>query len=570
MNHFVDAFPNTLIKAKLFLILASIAILLSWLTPNHYAPWLTSHSEFSVFFALLMSAVTLFFSLNAIKISKKYLFFIILAIIPLMQFSLGKIYFFGDALIASIYIVAFFVALIVGYNISINSVLDKKEIFVYFCSVLIISSIVSVMIALLQWLILTNNNIFIADLSPNARPFANFAQSNTLATFLCMGVMASLYLYEKSYINKFCGILLASFILFGIALTQSRTVWVFILAFLVWWFWKTAYFQTRLRKWSVFYFVAIYSIFIIALPYISTHLGGGATSDVISRATTGYLRIPMWHQMLVAIKNEPLWGYGWNQVSVAQLTVYLDYPTTEWIEHSHNILLDLLIWNGIPVGLLIIAFLVWWLYRLSMLATSIEPFIALSMVGVVLVHAMLEFPLEYAFFLFPVGFLLGLVQVEDKNIKVMNIPRIFLGLFLGFSIVLYSWIFIEYRIIEKDVQLVRFESLNIGKIHADHAAPNIVLLTQLREQIRFIRTPPTANMSQEQLDWMRQVTYRYATSAALYRYAQALALNNYPELAKKHLLIIEKLHGKKFSFESLYQVNHSLAFEWQNVSASKP
>lgn len=64
----------------------------------------------------------------------------------------------------------------------------------------------------------------------------------------------------------------------------------------------------------------------------------------------------MWHQMLLAIKEQPLLGYGWNQVGVAQLSVYLDYPTTEWTEHSHNILLDLLIWNGIPLGILIIGF----------------------------------------------------------------------------------------------------------------------------------------------------------------------------------------------------------------------
>ena len=51
---------------------------------------------------------------------------------------------------------------------------------------------------------------------------------------------------------------------------------------------------------------------------------------------------------------------------------------------------------------------------------------------------------------------------------------------------------------------------------------------------------------------------------------EALALNNQPELAKKHLLILEKLHGKKYSFESLFKVNESLAFEWQYRSVSKP
>ena len=36
------------------------------------------------------------------------------------------------------------------------------------------------------------------------------------------------------------------------------------------------------------------------------------------------------------------------------------------------------------------------------------------------------------------------------------------------------------------------------------------------------------------------------------------------------LLILEKLHGQKYPFESLYQVNQSLAFEWQNKTGSKP
>lgn len=562
-------FFNNVIKGKVFLIIASVTILLSWLIPNHYVPWLTSHSEFFAFASLIILSVFIFKFINRIYIPKNNIFILLLMLIPIVQFLLGKIFFWGDAFIIFIYLFSFFYALSLGFNVSKRPFL-KKNIYLTFYSIILFASVVSVFLAMKQWLLQSSGQLWLVDFPLNARPFANFAQPNTLATFLCMGLMTSLYLYEKKYINKFSGILISSFILFGIALTQSRTSWVFSFAFLMWWFWKTYYFQTRLKKWSVFYFIGIYICFTITIPYISNYLGVVNASDILTRATTGYLRIPMWHQMLVAIKHEPLWGYGWNQVGVAQITVFQQYPTTEWTEHSHNILLDLLIWNGIPLGLLIIAFIAWWLYQLSKLANSIEPFIALSLVGAVLVHAMLEYPLEYAFFLLPVGFLLGLVQESDKDLRVIYISKKIMGLFVVVSIILYIWIFIEYRIIEKDAQLVRFESLNIGKSHANSAAPDVILLTQLREQIRFIRTPPTENMSEKQLDWMRNVTYRFATSAALYRYAQALALNNQPELAKKHLLILEKLHGKKFSFESLFQVNKSLAFEWQNKSVSKP
>lgn len=548
------------------LLIVFITSCIAFLLPNHYYPWVSIYQDFSAFLALAI--IFTFFLKKKLILDLKFLFILFISLVPLIQVLFNKIFFFGDGLVAFIYIFSFGLAYIATLNLGRK---DSIAPYLYFISnIFIFSSIISLYVILKQWLLLTNGGIWMADLPPNGRPFANFGQPNNCATFLCMGLMACLYLYEKKYINQVCGVLLTSFILFGITLTQSRTAWAFTFAFLIWWFWKSRYFQIRLSKYSIFYFVGIFLFFIAIVPYISDYLGVTNTIDALTRASSGYLRIPMWHQMLLAIKEQPLLGYGWNQVGVAQLSVYLDYPTNEWTEHSHNILLDLLIWNGIPLGILIIGFFTWWLYRLSQLAISVEAFIALSMVGAVLVHAMLEYPLDYAFFLLPVGFLLGLVQAQDKTIKVIEIPRTVVASLWTIFVVLYIWIFVEYQMIEKDVQLVRFEAFNIGTLHAEQAAPDVILLTQLREQIRFIRTPPKENMTLEQLDWMRKVTYRFSTSANLYRYAQALALNHQPELAKKYLLILEKLHGQKYSFESLYQVNQSLAFEWQNKTGSKP
>lgn len=532
---------------------------LSFLLPNHYFPWLTAYQEFSIFLTLLLVVILTLSKVN-IFIDKTFFIIFIISFIPILQFIFGKIFFGGDAFIAFIYLFAFAVVYVVGLNLAREY---KIEILLkYFSVVLIFCLVVSLYFILKQWLLLTNGGVWITDMPPDGRPFANFAQPNNCATFLCMGLIAILYFYEKKYIQWFCGFILASFIIFGIVLTQSRTTWVFTLFFLIWWFWKARYFQTRLYKFSVFHFVAIFIGFIILVPYISDYLGVINTADAVTRATSGYLRIPMWHQMLLAIKEQPFGGYGWNQVSVAQQTVFLDYPTSEQIDDSHNILLDLLIWNGIPLGFAIICFFSWWLYRLSKLVTSIEVFIALSMVGAVLIHAMLEFPLAYAFFLIPVGFLLGIVQAEDQNLSAIQVPRKFTGVVLVSASFLFIWIFVEYRIIEKDVELVRFESLNIGTLHSKHDAPNVILLTQLREQIRFIRTQPKVNITQDELNWMREVTYRFATPANLYRYAQALALNNQLDEAKKHLIIIEKLYGIKFSVQSLYVVNNSLTFKW--------
>lgn len=548
---------------KSLLLFALCLAVISWLMPNHYLPWLSAYQDFSIFLALIFICIYSL-SLTDFYCPVYFLAFILIVILLIFfQFIFDKIYFFGDMFISIIYIFAFLVSFLVSFNLYKK----HKKIYLYFILVVLFTSIFSVYIALKQWLLISNGGIWIADLPPNARPFANFAQPNTLATFLCIGLMANLYLYEKKYLNKITGIITSSLIIFGIALTQSRTSWMFSVVFIIWWLWKTKYLNTRLRTWQIFLFMVFYGVSIILLPNISNFIGVTSTTDVMTRATTGLHRIAMWHQMLIAISNSPWFGYGWNQVSIAQVQTTLEYPVKGWTEHTHNIILDILIWNGIPIGFTLIGFIAWWLYRLSHLITSIEPFLALTAVGAVLTHAMLEYPLEYAFFLLPIGFLLGMIQTEEKRIRQIRIPRYFMIIILILSSFLYFWVFLEYRLIEKDIQLARFESLNIGLLHAQKSAPNIMLLTQLREQVRFIRTKPNGKMSEKELVWMREVSYRYANPTSLYRYAQALALNKHIELAKQNLAIIENLHDKKLTESSLYIVNNSLVYEWKNSSA---
>lgn len=554
---------------KLLLIHFYILILFSWLCPSHYMPWVSSHNDFSIFLALFFLGLYLVFKKNNLEISKNFIFLVGLSALPLFLWLLQGSVFFGEALVSSIYIAGFSFAFFIAFNLAKESEKVKLEVYKILSYLILLACIVSVGIQLSQWLMIKTGNVFIIDLVPGGRPYANFAQPNNLATFLCLGLMASLYIYERKYINGICGSLLAIFLLFGLALTQSRTPWIFSICFAIWWLWKTYNLKVRFSKIRLLFFISVYIVFLVVIPCLSEFLGITTTADIVSRATNGYLRLPMWHQMLIAIQHEPWVGYGWNQVSVAQITVFLDYPTTEWIEHSHNILLDLIIWNGIPLGIVIILGFSWWLYQLSKLATSIEIIIVLAMIGSVLVHAMLEYPLEYAFFLLPVGFLLGLIQADQLNIKLFKINKRAFSVFFFFYLMLYIWIFGEYRVIEKDVELARFELANIGEIHSEKAAPNVILLTQLREQIRFMRTEPKSKMTSEQLKWMKHVAYRYAMPISLYRYAQALALNGQEAEAKRHLLIIQKLYGRTYTYESLFNKDATLAFKWNELSGSK-
>src|SRR5690606_7638097 len=274
------------------------------------------------------------------------------------------------------------------------------------------------------------------------------------------------------------------------------------------------------------------------------------TTDVSERAQALH-RWPLWVQLWTAVLDGPFWGYGWNQVSVAQHASSEVYPVQLMVEHSHNILLDLLIWNGPLLGGLIICAVAFWLAHLGWRSRSLESIFCLIVVGVVLVHGMLEFPLEYAFFLFPVGLLLGLANGEQRSRRELLVPHWVLMTVLITSAGTFAWVWHEYRVIEEDHRLMRFETARIGDSKAERAAPDVVLLTQLREFLRFARTPATEGMDDEQLEWMRKVAHRYPYPPSLFRYSLALALNGRAQQASDQLVVLRALHGNMHYQESV-------------------
>lgn len=529
-----------------FVLLASLLFfLLSYILPNHYYPWVAAYQDFLAFSAAF--CVLIFCVLNfSLVIAPRLLFFLLIAFLPLLQFLSGIVYFLGDALVAFGYLLCFSLMLFVGYNLGAG---DSYRRFVFwFFVMLILAAVFSVWIALRQWLMFSGS-IWVVDMPPGGRPFANFAQPNNLATFLCMAIAAAWYFYEKRMLGRLSSAILVSFLLLGVVLSQSRTPWVGVIVVALFWLWKAPRYPARLSVLALGIWLSIYVGLVVTLPYIADYLHISA-ANLLDRASALH-RWPLWVQLWNAVLDGPVWGYGWNQVSTAQVAISADYPVPLMVEHSHNILLDLLVWNGPVLGGLIIFIIAAWLVRLGVRANSAESIFSLIVVGFVLVHGMLEFPLDYAFFLFPVGLLLGAVEGEQRSAREWSVSRGLIGAVLLAGVGMFAWIWQEYRVIEEDHRLMRFETARIGDLKAEQAAPDVVLLTQLREFIRFARTPATEGMSHERLDWMRKIAHRYPYPPSLFRYSLALALNGQITESVEQLEILRALHGDRHLDESL-------------------
>lgn len=538
-----------------------VLLITAWLLPNHYFPWLAAYQDFLIFFSLILFFCIIYFEYDKVRLPKYFVIALLFSLIPLAQYLVGIVQFFGDALIASVYLIGFFLSLCIGYNAEANST-KYNNLALSLSYTFIIGAVLSIWLALLQWLLLSGS-IWVADLPPNARPFANLAQPNNLATLICLGLAGLIYLYEIKKTNILSSGLLAIFLIFGLALTQSRTPWVASFLLIALWFLKSSSIKPRLKTYHLVFWVVFYAAVILLLPLISEFLFLH-TSDPVKRAQA-MERWSLYEQFWLAIKNGPLLGYGWNQISTAQALTAPAYPLAMLTEHTHNILLDLLIWNGPVIGTICILLIGIWIISIIVHIENTKQLFFMICSGFILVHAMLEYPHAYAFFLIPLGLLLGAASASIKSTKTCSVDKLYIIPLVIFASALILYVFYEYRIIEENHRAMRFKEQKIQGFQVEDLSSKIFLLTQLSAYIEYFDLEPTINMSESDIEKAKITALRFPYSPSLARYIFILALNNKPEEAKYYLSILKGLH-KESSYSSAVSGLQFYAKKYPNIS----
>jgi len=536
--------------------LASILISFAWLSPFHTYPWVTFSGDSAAFGAAL-ALLTIFLNKN-IQVARPQLLIAPIILIPLVQWGFGLVSDFSVALLSSLYVFAFWFMIVLGFNLSLKSE-NREWIMREFSKLLFGVSIICSVMAIIQWCGLGGVINGVMQLKGD-RPYANFGQPNHLATFLIMGLMGALYLYEKRIVSTWWLLPLSLVILFTIALSQSRTSWVVCLFMLFYWVYKQYKQQPRFRfpqllTWCIGFFV-LAAWGLPAIENVIQMFSGSEliqTSSLVERASSGYLRFEIWTQMLLALKEQPWFGYGWNQISVAQITVFNLHPNLEWVISAHNVLLDILVWNGLPLGLLIIAYMAIWFFWLDRNAKDTTSIIAILMVSAILIHAMLEFPQRYAYFLLPMGFLLGLIQAQTPKLK---------GVTLYKNVVRFIWLIVVVLmlLIWRDYKLFQENSRQIFKRQQPSTeilgSSKILLLTQFQQRLDWILLKPQTVLSDADLKHIDDMVKNKATPYNLKKYAQLLAYNHKFAEAEQQLFLLQSLYRQKLSLAEVVDLNN--------------
>ncbi|GEA66705.1 hypothetical protein PA3_08630 [Acinetobacter pittii] len=488
-----------------------------------------------------------------IKIPRAQLLLLPFTLIPIAQWGFGLVFDLSTALLSSFYLLGFWFMVLAGYNLSLDQK-KRDQIFSSFSLLVIIISLLTSLIAIFQWLNIESHLIYILHLIGN-RPYGNFGQPNNMATFLIIGLLGCLYLYEKNKVKPWLLLPSALIILFTIALSQSRTSWIVFPFLFIYWILKQFGKQKRFGVFQGFLWcIGFFVMAGVILPFATNLIEAWSSTDVteasslVERASSGYLRFNIWSQMLLAVQQHPWLGYGWNQTSVAQMTVYHAFPTGEWTTSAHNVLLDLIIWNGIPLGTVIITYFACWFIWLNQQAKNTISIIAIMMVCTVLIHAMLEFPQRYAYFLLTCGFLLGIVQAQTTVLKGIILNKHLLRLSWVVSLLLIIAILRDYNVYVLNSNLL----FNNKRPNAEFmGSGKIFVLTQFEQRLKWIELNPQNVLSEGDLiEWANFIKNK-PTPYNLRKYAKLLAYNGKVEQAQQQIFILQHLYRQKITLPEL-------------------
>lgn len=529
--------------------LAAIFIALAWLLPVHYRPWVTYTGDAMAFLALFALTIPLF--KQRLQVPKISLPLLLLMFVPLLQCATGELFFFSKALVSSCYIFAFWLSIVVAYNLSLAE--QRPALFAAFCELVLYVAALSGVIAVFQWLTIDQYFPgFMADLR-SGRPYANFAQPNNMATFLILGVLSALYLYERKQLALGWLIPSVAVILFAIALSQSRTSWVALLCIVMYMGYQRYRGLLHIHWRSIALCAISFVAFLWLIPQISAVFAEALDApikavDLARRATGDMSRMAIWNQMLHAIAAEPWWGYGWHQTSVAYTLISDTVQGPVWIKSAHNFVLDFALWNGLVIAVPFLAYFAYWMLRLHLNIRSLESVVAMLMLGAILTHAMLEFPLFYAYFLLPFGFLIGVLQAQKDGACWSWSPR-FTQLSFVVGAVIMLAIHRDYVVVgPKLSQSIKYDD----PAKWTNNKP-IYLLSEFDRRIAWVRLNPYTHVSPEHIQQIDEMVLNYPIPYDLLKYARLLAYNGYEQEAKHQLLRLKLLRDLNVSYESLIE-----------------
>ncbi|MFP4890494.1 PglL family O-oligosaccharyltransferase [Paraburkholderia sp. EG304] len=414
----------------LSLVLLALALILPYAVANHTYPIPTFYSEFTSLALYLLTGAAVMLTVATARPRVSFASPMV-ALVPLLFGLLLVLQTFVLPVaepsmnwLGAGFLLAAWMAAHVGYGFA-RVKLDETALR-WAAGALIVGGLFSVFSQVIQLFHLETRVaplIVAYNITVDRRPFGNMAQANHLATYIAFAMAGALYLVQTRRIALPIWLLVSTIFSVGLALTVSRGPWLQMGVIVVAGFWM-AFAQTRnepqsrrsSRDWLVPIALAVLFFVVNAVirwANVRFHLElGQSAAERFQDAGQIAPRIALLKYGWTMFKQHPLLGVGWGEFPSYQFALVRQLGGVEIANNSHDIFVDLLAKTGlIGLGIVLVG-LVAWLVRVVRAPQSATRVFGIALIGVLTMHALVEYPQQYMFFLLPAMFVFGLLETR--------------------------------------------------------------------------------------------------------------------------------------------------------------
>ena len=564
---------------RFFLIAGLAAVGLGWNLPNHYPLWTTFHSElFSAIGLCLLFAGVVWRSLapwpassevagtpvrTSVPLPTAARVWLVIALIPTLQYATGGLVFRGDAGLGFLYGVGIVLGLYTGYLWALQA--GTKTVVKALHLTIVLASLAAGWLALVQWLRLPTPGWWAMDLI-NDRPYGNFGQPNLFALLMVMGIVSVTMLFEMRAVDSRLSYAVA-LLFFGwcLLISGSRANAFGMLAVTAVWFLTRHRVPSRLRVIDVLLALTIgYGVYrSLGLIEAALYLKVDALRPPLEVGP----RKGIWLQFWAAILARPWAGYGFGQGVLAMREAAGSVQSHYNSVYAHNLVLDLMAWVGIPLGLILSlalgGWMLGWLRRDPDTGLSVQRYGVFALWLALLCHAMLEYPHAHAYFLLPSALLAGAVMVGGGSPATGRVTASRPAQVLAaFTALLLAATAVDYFRFETEFRSLRFDKANFAGTEAHEPPDAPWVLDQLGLLNESAHFEPRRGMPPDQIDKLGRLARRFHLLPTRFTYAKALALNGRMPEAEHELLTIRSLYRP--------EVYAAIESDWQDWLKQNP
>lgn len=406
--------PEKGLGSRLSLILVGLMCFLPFLQWKHYYPITDFYSEWLAALIGLLAVLVNFRRLSELPLIA--LVFLGFFVLVWLQYALGMIPYPQQAILVSLYLLWGALLVVLGYALKRD--IGMEQISSFLAWFLLSGGLLSGVAAIIQHYF-SGIPVFFITPDPAETVYANLAQPNHFSDYVSLSIASLLYLAATGRIRWFAAFPMGIFLLFVLALSGSRSAWLYLVAiFLL----AMLHYRREKNRTLLVGGILLIPCFLLMqwVPHIHLFAAHGTiTSGERLVGKESGIRLYLWRESWMMFLNSPLLGVGFGQFAWHHFMLgplFNDPRITGLYSNAHNIIMQLLAETGI-VGILTFLGGIGFLIRRMTLPFNLHAWWLYALLLVIALHSMDEYPLWYAHFLGPFAFLLGMAEGRSLALR---------------------------------------------------------------------------------------------------------------------------------------------------------